>query len=499
MDGQALPYEQFFDQIPGYVTVQGKDLRILAANRKFREDFGDFEGRYCFQVYKHRPEKCEVCPVEKTFRDGVGRSSEEVVRSLDGSEIQVIVYTSPIRGEDGEIEAVLEMSTDITDVKALQDRYRESQARYRILFEEVPCYISIQDLDLNIVNANRLWVEAFGSSYGKKCYEAYKHRTEECTPCIARQTAEDGKVHYHEEVVTAADGNRMHVLVHTMPLRGADGKIRQIIEMSTDITQIRELQSQLTNLGLLISSVSHGIKGVLNGLDGGIYLVSKGLENNNPDRVEKGWKIVLRNVKRIRSMVLDILYYARDREPSYDRISAAQSMEDVFALVKDNAYDSGIILEKEISADAGEFEADESAVRSLLVNLAENSIDACRVDAKKKSHRVSLRVRGDEEAVYFEIEDNGIGMERETREKAFSLFFSSKGAEGTGLGLFIADKITRAHGGGIELESEAGVGTHFTVMLPRKRSGGAVSAPAAGTGERPDAGLSAPGTVHGIS
>jgi signal transduction histidine kinase len=60
-------------------------------------------------------------------------------------------------------------------------------------------------------------------------------------------------------------------------------------------------------------------------------------------------------------------------------------------------------------------------------------------------------------------------MDRETREKVFSLFFSSKGAEGTGLGLFIAQKIAQAHGGRIEVESDPDIGTRFLVTLPRQR------------------------------
>ena len=66
----------------------------------------------------------------------------------------------------------------------------------------------------------------------------------------------------------------------------------------------------------------------------------------------------------------------------------------------------------------------------------------------------------------FEVEDNGIGMDRETREKIFSLFFSSKGIKGTGLGLFISNKIVDKHGGYIEVESEPGRGTRFLVRLP---------------------------------
>ena len=82
---------------------------------------------------------------------------------------------------------------------------------------------------------------------------------------------------------------------------------------------------------------------------------------------------------------------------------------------------------------------------------------------------VSLAVSGDDEQLQFRIEDNGIGMAQDVQDRAFTLFFSSKGAGGTGLGLFIANKITRAHGGSIELESEEGKGSTFTVKLPRRR------------------------------
>jgi signal transduction histidine kinase len=64
------------------------------------------------------------------------------------------------------------------------------------------------------------------------------------------------------------------------------------------------------------------------------------------------------------------------------------------------------------------------------------------------------------------VEDNGIGMDRETKEKAFSLFFSSKGLKGTGLGLFISNKIVDKHGGDINVDSEQGRGTRIVIRLP---------------------------------
>jgi len=462
-------YKSYFDLMPCYLTVQNRDLRVIEANARFRKDFGEFEDRHCYQIYKQRAERCDHCPVERTFRDGNSHSSEELVKTLDGREVWVILYTTPIRNEAGEVVSVMEMSTDITDIKLLHKHLRESQEHHRLLFEEVPCYISIQDKGLRIVEANRLHREAFGTAYGSKCYKVLKHRDKECLPCIVRQTFEDGQAHVQEEVLTTRDHRRMNVLVHAAPFRNADGEIDRVIEMSTDITQIRQLQDKLTSVGLLISSISHGIKGLLNSLDGGIYLVDTGLKNNDRERIDRGWEMAARNVRRIRSMVQDILFYAKDREPEYETISARQFVEDFCNQVKERAKRLKIAFNYDIDPDAGDFEIDPQAVRSLILNLFENSIDACRVDSKKSDHLLSMTLKGAQDSVTITVSDNGIGMDQETREKAFSMFFSSKGAGGTGLGLFIANKIAQSHGGSIRIESEENEGCCFTVKLPRKR------------------------------
>ncbi len=474
-------YQSYFDSMPCFLTVQDRDLRMIAANRSFRENFGDHEGRRCYQVYKQRPERCENCPVERTFRTGNPYASEELVTTLDGREVWVIVNTTPIRNDSGEIVAVMEMSTDITDIKIMQKQLAESQERYRLLFEEVPCYISIQDERLRIVDANRLHREAFGTSYGSKCYSVYKHREKECQPCPVRQTFKDGEIRVHEEVVTARDERRINVLVCTAPIRNADGEIDKVIEMSTDITQIRQLQDKLTSVGLLIGSISHGIKGLLNGLDGGIYLVNSGLKKNDQDRITRGWEIALRNVERIRTMVMDILYYAKDREPDWQPVSVGDLVGDLCGMFKDKAQKLAIDFEYDIASDIGEFEADRQAVRSLIVNLIENSLDACRIDTKKSEHWLKVEADGDRDQVVIKVSDNGIGMDRETREKAFSLFFSSKGAGGTGLGLFISHKIAQSHGGRVAIESEDGQGSVFTVTMPRHRSAVTTATPKGST------------------
>jgi PAS domain S-box-containing protein len=120
-------FRQYFERMPCYLTVQDADFWILQANERFLKDFGDFQGRRCYQVYKQRSEKCEICPVERTFWDGQCHRSEERVKCLDGRVVSVLVETTPIRDEGGNITSVMEMSTDVTHIKRLEEHLRQSQ------------------------------------------------------------------------------------------------------------------------------------------------------------------------------------------------------------------------------------------------------------------------------------------------------------------------------------------------------------------------------------
>jgi len=459
-------YRQYFEEMPCYLSVHDRQYRIIDANRRFREDFGNRIGEPCHEVYKGLGEVCPGCPVERTFDDGESHSSEQLLTTVGGQEVPVVVHTTPLRNDDGVIVAVMEMHSDISKIKQLERKLERSRERLEALFEEVPCYLSVQGRDLVIQNANRAFREAFGPSVGEKCYRVYKHREEPCLVCPAQKTFEDGETRNHEEVVTARDGEKVNVVCTTAPIRNAAGEVVAVIEMSTDITHVRQLQDQLTSIGLLVGSISHGIKGLLTGLDGGIYLVNSGFAKDKPERVDKGWEMVQRNVDRIRQMVLDILYYAKDRDLEIEEIDAADMLRDIHQGMTKKAGDLDIEVKVEIESGCGTFAGDTRAIRAALVNILENSLDACQSDRHESSHWVRAAVRREEPWMVFEIEDNGIGMDQETREKLFSLFFSSKGVRGTGLGLFISNKIVDKHGGAIDLQSEPGVGSRFVLRLP---------------------------------
>jgi len=364
----------------------------------------------------------------------------------------------------GEIEKKLYDSTK--KIKALQS----TQILYQQLFDEVPCYITVQDRQFRITATNRLFKEHFGTEIGSYCYEIYKHRTSPCAQCPVADTFATGKPNRTEEIVTSKSGQKYHVLTWTAAIRNGNGEITQVMEMSTDITHIRQLQDHLTSLGLMIGSMSHGIKGMLTALDGGIYQLETGLKKKDSERIDRAFEQVRQMADRIRKMVLEILYYAKSRKLQYQTIDVGELLSRVVESITPKARQNQIPFETDIAENLGQCEVDPNWFEAALVNFLENAIEACTHDRSKSEHKVQFSAHPSENSrICFEVKDNGMGMDRETREKMFTLFFSSKGSQGTGLGMFIAHHVITQHGGEIQVTSEPGQGAHFTICIPRKR------------------------------
>jgi signal transduction histidine kinase len=236
------------------------------------------------------------------------------------------------------------------------------------------------------------------------------------------------------------------------------------------IVEKTELQDRLSSLGLMISSISHGIKGLLTGLDGGMYLVEKGFTRKNQSQVAEGWDIVKQMVEHIRKMVLDIIFYAKERDLRWERINALSFAKEVVKVFEPKIKDQKIEFEKDFDSNIGEFEIDAGYVHSALLNILENAADACCRDKAKAVHKITLSVKQDRNYVMFDVADNGVGMDTETCTKIFTPFFSSKGEKGTGLGLFIANKVIEQHGGEITVKSKLHQGTLFSIKMPKIQS-----------------------------
>lgn len=459
----------YFNEMPCLVSIYNRDQEVLAVNQLYLERVGNVVGRKRWEIYSYPGDHQENCPVAKTFSLGKGQRSREKIRALNGRELSVITHTAPIRNSSKEVELVLELAAEIEEIHRLQEDLRVTRQRYQQLFDEVPCYISVLDKELRITAANRFFKEDFGDGTGAFCYEIYKHRSEPCPNCPVLKTLESGTRQECESVVTSMAGEQYNVLVRTAPIRNTSGEIVQVMEMSTNITEMRKLQDRLSALGLLMGSISHGVKGLLTGLDGSIYKVDTGFRNNNADRVRDGWDSVKLTLGRVRKMILDLLYYAKERDLSWEEVRIADFSKDVVTVFRQKLGSQPIELLFELDDGLREFQADPGALSSALLNILENAMDACTEGKLKAQPQVAFCVRQSDDDILFDVRDNGVGMNKQQKERLFAPCLSSKGRKGTGLGLFISHEIVRRHGGSIEVDSVPGQGSLFSVRVPKSR------------------------------
>lgn len=227
---------------------------------------------------------------------------------------------------------------------------------------------------------------------------------------------------------------------------------------------------RLAAIGTVVASISHHIKNILQGIEGGSFLVNSALKNSDLGAVTQGWNIVEKNQKRIKSLVLDMLAYGKERQPQLAEHDINVIVQDAVDLMRPTAVDQGVEIQFEPSNSAIVYgEAD--GFYHAIVNLITNAIDTC-VEKKKLGQvedykpLVSVEIRVAKSQVDTMVTDNGVGMDQQQIDKAFVAFESTKGASGSGLGLAVSRKIVNEHGGNITVTSEVGKGSCFVIQLP---------------------------------
>lgn len=575
-----------FEQVPFNVAVIDRDFNIVAANRNFREFFGNWEGRRCYEVYKGLSSPCEGCRAIAVFQDGLVRVADETGLDRHGRSCHYVVHLAPLRDERGEIRFVLEMTTDLTETL-------HWQRQYNLFFERVPCYVTIIDRHFRIVRANEKFRETFGEPAGRHCYQVYKRRDSPCPRCPARMTFEDGQEHTAEQTGVTKEGKTAHYIVTTTPVGRGKLAVEHVIEMATDITAVRELQARLREahdfylslienaataiiafdaqgrtrifnpaarrlfawdasrlpsahlvsqwlppellhheweddkpleleeaiirtaqnqqvpvrlsamrlasgkkilgwavllqdlrelkrlekekleaerlaaVGQTVAGLAHTIKNVLMGLEGGMYMMETGLHRGSVDRLARGFEILHRNFDKMTALIREFLEFAKGRLPNLQLANPNEIAAGVVELYREAARQHGVELVFE-PGQVNPLPLDRQGIETCLTNLVSNGIDAVMM-RDQPGGRVFVRTRQEGDEVIFEVADEGCGMDGEVKSKIFTTFFTTKGSKGTGLGLLTTRKVVQEHGGTIEVESSPGQGSTFRIRLSERR------------------------------
>jgi signal transduction histidine kinase len=486
LDGiQDLLREHLFERAPIAIAVMDPDHRIVLANQAFESLFGPAGGRHCFEVMKGRHDLCERCTMDWTFADGKVRVCDDRLMVEGGISSHFVIRVAPLASEGEGQNYCLWVASNVNEANSLR---RENE----LLFEKTPCYVTVLDRDLRIVRANRRMREAFGKAWGHPCYTVYKRRHKPCRECPALKVFEDGQDHTSTQVGILSNGEEAHYVVTASALSreggGPDGRVNFVIEMATDITHLRLLEREkleaerLAAVGQTVAGLAHGIKNILMGMEGGIYVMQSGLEKGEAKKIDRGMQMLGRNVERISTLAKNLLSFSKGTVPKVALEDPNRVAREVVDLYSDMAAAAGVRLEAELQEGLAPAALDREGIHTCLANLVSNAIDACCA-GETAGCRVVVRsgeVRG---VLRYEVSDNGCGMDYNVKSRIFTTFFTTKGTGGTGLGLLTTRKIVQEHGGRIDVETAQGKGTTFRILLPRKR----LPAPtAAGDDEEPN-------------
>ncbi len=228
---------------------------------------------------------------------------------------------------------------------------------------------------------------------------------------------------------------------------------------------------RLAAMGTVIASISHHIKNILQGIEGGSFLVNSALQNGDVAAIKQGWKVVEKNQRRIKALVLDMLAYGKERQPRMAEHEMSAIVQDAIDLLTSSANEQNVQLRFETKPSSSKIYGDADSIYHAVVNLVTNAIDAC-VERRKSEMdpnyqaSVVVEIKTPRGHIETSVIDNGPGMNPSQAERVFVAFESTKGARGSGLGLAVSRKIINEHGGNILVQSDVGKGSTFTIQLP---------------------------------
>jgi len=321
--------------------------------------------------------------------------------------------------------------------------------------------LELVDGDFAIRHANRWMLDQFGPVAGRRCYEVLTADARPCEGCPLRR-----RHAIKEPVRLEVDGvGGRRFLLSCSPVRQPDGRVF-LLELVADVTEQAQLRERLTEAerlaaaGELAAGVAHEIRNPLAAIVNATTLLDRPEMLTLEERTNT-LEAVRKEARRLNRILSDFLIFARPREPKRLPGDIREVVDHVAALIRDDPERARLVeLRTRVDHGVPFFAFDPDQLTQVLLNVALNG-----VEAMGGRGRLSLEVERQDGQIMIAVADTGRGIPIEERGRVFEPFFSKKPG-GTGLGLTIVRRIVAAHGGHIDIQSEPGSGTRFTIALP---------------------------------
>jgi signal transduction histidine kinase len=230
----------------------------------------------------------------------------------------------------------------------------------------------------------------------------------------------------------------------------------------SEIKDAAILSEHLATIGQLAAGIAHEIRNPLTTVKGFIQLLQPYLVDIGKEEYAI---IALEEIERANEIIFEFLNAAKPQQNKKQIINVQKLVKDIVMLYESEAILRNIEIDTTLDDDQAKLCIDIKQMKQVLVNLVKNAIEAIGENPNATKGKISIKTENMNGYAIILIEDNGIGMKKETIDKLFVPFFSTK-SEGTGIGLTVCKKIIEEHGGNIDVASTPLLGTSFRIRLP---------------------------------
>lgn len=484
-------YRHVLDELPVAAYVKAEDLSFEFVNKAWTELTGiskeQASGRTDGDFFAGEG-------AGFTERDlvvlgtGVASESEETLTHLDGTSRQLIAKKSRLVASDGTVH-LIGSSTDVTEMKAREERLRESQREneiFRSLIDNVPVAIYAKRDDLRLVYVNKYWTQLTGVPYeeaiGRTDFEV-SGQDGLAFMEADRDILRSGENLEMEEMLTGRDGGLRYQMARKGSMAASDGSL-YLLGSTIDITEQKHREKELQEAqrravladrakSEFLANMSHEIRTPMNGVLGMAELLAR----SDLDPKQKTFtEIIVKSGNALLTIINDILDFSKidagqlvlDPAP----FALAEAIEDVATLISTRAKEKDLELIVRVQPGLNEtYIGDVGRIRQIITNLIGNAVKFTDsghvlVDASGERSDGATKIR-------ITVTDTGIGIPADKLAAVFEKFSqvdssSTRRHEGTGLGLAITSRLVALMGGEIGVESTEGEGSTFwfTVTLP---------------------------------
>lgn len=491
---------KILESSPDAITVTDMNGKITGCNQATMELYGfstreQMIGLSAFDFIAPQDQEKAMANMQNTLKEDSVRDVEYTCLRKDGSEFTAQLSASVIEYAFDKPNAFVAVTKDITARKKAEEAYRavveNSLQGLIILQDNHIVFANPAAAEMSGYNIKELTSEATKGTLGKFIYAADLDRVKRLlnqrlagkrVPARNefRIVKKDGEVRWIEEFTSQIeyDGKpavQTAFVDITERKQAGDDLVRSNILLHEALDKLKTTQDQviqqerLRALGQLASGIAHDFNNALMPLMGYSELllnVPNILEDKEKTRdYLKLINIAARDAKNVVKLLRQF-YRAREEDEALIPVDLNKLVEESIQLTqpkwKDQAQAGNVTIE--IETDIQEIptiNGNEAELREVLTNMIFNAVDAMSTDGT-----IYISTKTDAEFVILELRDTGVGMDKEIMQHCFDPFYSTKGEDGTGLGLAMVYGIIHRYGGSIQIESEVGKGTTFIVRFP---------------------------------